>query len=290
MAVSSIFADLHIHTTASDGTLTPRELLEEAKAQGLSVIAVTDHDTVGGVDEARAFLPSGIALVPGVEFSCLYEGERSFLLHLLGLGIDTRHKAILFLVDLAGQARLLKHSRRLGYLKERFGIEFTEEEHEYLNTRPNVSKLHIARLLIDRGLCFTISEGIQKYMSSPDFPDGTVPVADAIAAIKASGGIPVYAHPLGGECDVHLSFPEVAHRVKLLKEAGVCAIECYYSRYSKAEIDFLLSLADECNLLVSGGSDFHGKNKTVRLGDTSSEGTRVECESLTVLSKIQGGS
>lgn len=280
------YADLHLHTTASDGTLTPREVVELACGSGLSVIAITDHDTVSGIDEAREVLPLGLTLVPGVEFSCLYRGKESFLLHVLGYGIDTSHSEIERVVSLAREARLHKHSLRLGYLKDVYGIEFTEEEHEYLNTRPNVGRLHIARLLIDRGLSLTVRDAIDKFMSAPDFPDGTIPADLAIASIKAAGGIPTYAHSLGGECEVHLPFDVVAHRVKLLKGEGIEALECYYSRYSMSEIDFLLSLARDEGLLVSGGSDFHGKNKTVTIGTASDCGMRVSSEALTVLDKI----
>ena len=286
MAVKGRFADLHTHTTASDGTLTPSELVKLAAESGLSVLAITDHDTVLGIDEAQRSLPSGLDLVSGVEFSCLYDGNCAFKLHILGLGVDTGNPSLLAAVELARRARLRKHSLRLGYLKERFGIEFTEAEKEYLDTRPNVSKLHIARLLIDRGLCFTISDGIEKFMSAPDFPDGTIPAAVAINAIKEAGGVSAYAHALGGESEGRLSFDEVAQRVKLLKDLGIGALECYYSRYNPTEIDFLLGLASECGLAVSGGSDFHGKNKTVRLGDTSTLGTMTESESLTVLTQI----
>ena len=280
------YADLHIHTTASDGTLAPGEVVDLAYREGLSVISITDHDTVAGVTQAMSCLPRGLTLVPGVEFSCLYEGGQGFLMHLLGYGIDPCHPAILTAVDIAKEARLQKHARRLEYFKERYGIEFTKDEHHYLNTRPNVGRLHIARLLIDRGLCFTVREGIDIFMSSPDFPDGTIPLGKAVNAIISAGGIPIYAHSLGGECEVHLSFEETLSRIKLIKAVGVMGLECYYSRYSREEIDFLLSVAAKEGLLVSGGSDFHGKNKTVRIGDTSIDGSRVESSKLSLLAKI----
>ena len=277
------FADLHIHTTASDGTLSPFEVANLACDSGLSVIAITDHDTVKGVAALAPHLPSGLKLVPGIEFSCLYSGNERFLLHILGYGFDYNHPAILEAIDTAKQARLKKHTLRIRYLKETFGIKFDKEEIEYLDTRPNVSKLHIAQLLHRRGMCLGIRDGLDKFMSSPDFPDGSISAAVAIEAIKLSGGAAVYAHSLGGECDTRLSFAETAHRVKLLKQIGISGLECYYSRYNENEIEFLLSVAEREGLYVSGGSDFHGANKSTCLGNLSASGARKQAGALTIL-------
>lgn len=275
-------ADLHLHTTASDGTLTPSELLLLARREGISTVAITDHDTVSGIAEAKCELPEGMRLIPGVEFSCIYDGETPFLFHLLGYGIDYESDSIRNVVDFGYSERLKKHTRRLEYLMRAHNIAFTEEEVAFFNTRPAVGRLHIAEALVKRGLASSPREAIDKYMSSPDFPEGSLPARLAIDGILGAGGIPVYAHPFGGECEERISREECERRLLILKEMGLLGMECYYSRYSEEDEEYLLSLADRHGLFVSGGSDFHGKNKTVRIGDLSSRGRRVTENMLTV--------
>ena len=280
-------ADLHLHTTASDGTLTPRELVLLAKEEGISTVAVTDHDTVSGIKEARENLPDGMTLIGGVEFSCISETDPPFLFHLLGYGVDPDSEKVISVVDYGYSERLHKHERRLEYMKRAWNIVFTDDEKEYFSTRPAVGRLHIAEVLKRRGLASTVGEAINKYMSSAEFPEGSLPSGMAIGGILGAGGIPVYAHPLGGECEVRISHEECERRVMILKEAGVLGLECYYSRYSEEDEEFLLSLAGRHGLLVSGGSDFHGKNKTVRIGCLSKSGIRIDEDRLSVLKNIK---
>ena len=278
--------DLHLHTTASDGTLTPRELVSLADREGIHTVAITDHDTVSGLDEARAALPSHMTLIGGVEFSCIYDKDPCFLFHLLGYGIDPSSPEIRALVDLGYRERLNKHARRCEYLERTCGITFTDEERDYFATRPAVGRLHLAEAFVRRGLASTKQEAISKYMKSPDFPEGSLSAETAIDGIIRAGGIPVYAHPLGGECEKRITVEECERRLLLLKAIGVCGVECYYSRYSEEDEGYLLSLAEKHGLLVSGGSDFHGKNKTVRIGNLSDSGRCVSPDDLSVLSAL----
>ena len=279
-------ADLHLHTTASDGTLSPRGLVALAESEGISVIAITDHDTVSGLAEAKEHLPKGMTLIDGVEFSCISDTDPPFLFHLLGYGIDPESTSVKDVVDFGYSERLRKHDRRCEYLKTVKNIVFTDEENAFLATRPAVGKLHIAEVLVTRGLASSPREAIDKYMSSPDFPEGSLPSRMAIDGIVGAGGIPVYAHPLGGECEVRVSRDECERRVKILKNMGVMGLECYYSRYSEEDEAFLLSLADKYGLWVSGGSDFHGKNKTVSIGCLSDTGRKINANLLTVLTNV----
>lgn len=280
------YADLHLHTTASDGTLTPSELISLAHKSGINTVSITDHDTVAGIDEARESLPDGMTLIPGVEFSCFYDGGEPFLLHILGYGIDTCADSIAYAVNRGREIRQEKHSLRLEYMRTAHGIEFTEDELSYFDTRFTVGKPHLAEVLVRRGMAGSIKEAIDKYMKASDFPDGNIPASLAIEGILGAGGIPVYAHSLGGECDARLSYEEAERRILLMKDMGIRGLECYYSRYSEDDEKRLLSIAKKHGLLVSGGSDFHGKNKTVILGELSSEGKRIECEKMSVLSNL----
>ena len=280
------FADLHMHTTFSDGTLTPSELVAFARASGISTISITDHDTVGGYFAARESVPRGMTLIPGVEFSCIYRGKTPFLLHVLGYGIDPASPYINEVIEEGRRTRGRKHSLRLEYMSRVYGIRFTDEEMSYFASRTTIGKPHLAEILVKRGLAPSIKEAIDKYMKAPDFPDGNIDAAMAIEGIKRAGGIPVYAHPLGGECDRRLDCTEALERIEQIKALGIQGLECYYSRYSDADEKFLLSLTEKLSLCVSGGSDFHGKNKTVELGALSEGGIRVERKKLTVLSNM----
>lgn len=280
------YADLHLHTTASDGTLSPSELISLAYRSGVYTVAVTDHDTVSGIDEAKGVLPECMTLIPGVEFSCYFGEDNPFLLHILGYGINPHAESITAAVNAGRETRRRKHSLRLDYMAEKYGIEFTEDELLYFNTRFTVGKPHLAEVLVRRGMAGNIKEAIDKFMKEPDFPDGNIPAAIAIEGILGAGGIPVYAHSLGGECDERLSYEEAERRILLMKDMGIRGLECYYSRYSEDDEKHLLSIAKRHGLLVSGGSDFHGKNKTVILGELSSEGKRIGCEKMSVLSNL----
>ena len=279
------YVDLHIHSTASDGTLSFMELFPLLYEKGIHSYSITDHDTVEGTKEALAFTPEGTGLrvISGVELTSRYSGAEVFNLHILGYGFDPYSPIIASLIDYARNMRVFKHVMRLQYLNDRFDIVFTEEEEEYLNTRLSVGRVHIAELLLRRGLCLTVRDGIERYLSGPDFPEGCVDADIAISSIINAGGIAVYAHPLGGENELRLSFAEVERRVKLLKEIGIGGLECYYSRYSEEEIAFLKSLAEKYGLYVSGGSDFHGENKTVELGNLSSTGCRATAWDIDII-------
>ena len=182
--------------------------------------------------------------------------------------------------------RRRKHSLRLEYLERKYGIVLTESEKDSLRCENSVAKPHIARIIMNRGLSESVTDAIVKYMSAPDFPNGFIPHTMAIEGILASGGIPVYAHPLGGECEKRISLAEVERRVEILRSSGLLGLECYYSRYTKEESRGLSDIAERYGLLISGGSDFHGANKTVRLGELSSEGDRISEKNLTLLTKL----
>ena len=264
--------------------MTPRELVEYARASGLSVISVTDHDTVSGLAEA-ACASDGITVIPGIELSSVYDGEGGpFRLHILGYGIDPEAPSVLSAVEAGQTVRRRKHSLRLEYLKEKFGIDLIERDKEQGSVM--VGKISLAHLLIEGGFADTVGGAIEKYMSAPDFPEGRIPHALAISGICGAGGIPVYAHPLGGEGEAHLSEGEVERRIELLARAGIRGVECYYSRYFEQEVLHLVKTAEKYGLLVSGGSDFHGSNKTVKIGTLVSDGTAVPSERLTVLSAL----
>ena len=278
--------DLHLHTTASDGSDTPGELISKARECGLKVISVTDHDTLVGIKTALRSEACGVKIVTGIEFSCHAGGDSGFDCHILGYGFDVDSPFVAAAVEHGRQMRLFKLEKRLEYLRETFGIEFTDQEIKKLRSYNSVAKPHLARLIIERGMADNVANAIDKYLNGAKFPDDRIDASEAISAIRSAGGVAVYAHPLGGEREKRLTVSDVIPRVRLLYELGIGGIECYYSRYSSSEHTALAELADSYGLCASSGSDYHGENKTVVLGCLSSDGKVIEKEKITILSAL----
>lgn len=274
-------ADLHIHTTASDGSDTVQVLLKNLKRQGVGIFSVTDHDTVAGALEMEALVPEGMHYIRGVEFSCAGELGNC---HILGYGYDPADRLLTRALEDGSRLRQEKLQRRLDYLREKFGIVFSAEALSWLRSQQNPGKPHLGRLLVEQGMAPTIDAAIQTYVNGCKGGRERIPAKQAVEAILSAGGIPVWAHPLGGEGERRLTRAEFAARLEELTAYGIRGLECYYSRYSAEDIRFLLSAAEENGLLVSGGSDYHGTNKIgITLGMLNAEDVPVPKENLTVL-------
>jgi len=260
------YADLHAHTTASDGTLTPTELVQAANAAGLSLLAVTDHDTVAGVGEARAAAEAaGIGLVPGVELSA--DGAPGKC-HLLGLGIDPNHAGLRETLARVSEARRTRNER----IAERLlalGAPITLDE--VVTVAPpgaNVGRPHFAQALLAKNIVRTRDEAFDRFLgdTAPAYvPASSLTPGEAIALIRQGGGLAFLAHP----ALVKLAPGETMRaRLEALKALGLDGIEAYYGQHTLAQIEQFLSLARGLDLLVTGGSDFHGAHKPdVFLGD-----------------------
>lgn len=278
--------DLHIHTTASDGTDTPTQVVQRAYSLGINILAVTDHDTVTGIAEARDALLPGMTLIPGIELSSAVHGKGGFRCHILGYGIDPESPYIKEAVEWGIKKRRLKLDMRIEFLRTEYGIELSEAELAWLYSLNAPARLHIAELLVARGLVSNNDEAIEKYLNYGRMPDERIDAEMAISAVLKSGGVPIFAHPLGGEGDVHLRMDELSRRAVRLSEMGVLGLECFYSRYTRAESESLCREAKARGLLISAGSDYHGGNKTVKLGSVSSEGYEPGMEEITVLERL----
>ena len=278
--------DLHLHTTASDGTDSPAELVQRAGKMGLGIISVTDHDTVEGISEARAALPENMRLINGAELSSAVFGEGGFRCHILGYGFDPDSEAIRFAIREGIKKRREKLYARIDYIKSNFGISFSGEEISELEGLNSVSKLHIARLLIKHGYARSVGEAIDKYIGKRA-PDDRIDAALATEAIISAGGVAVYAHPIGGEREKRLEPRELLRRAEILHGMGVSGLEAYYSRYTAADRAPILCVASELSMLVSAGSDYHGENKTVPLGCLDADGAKIDTSAVTLLEKIK---
>jgi hypothetical protein len=252
--------DLHAHTTASDGSLTPTELVRKAAEIGLAALAVTDHDTLGALPEARAAAAgTGLDLVPGVELSVEDDGGR---FHLLGYLFDPD--------DAPMQAALLEiresRARRNTQMAEKMaqlGLPVTMDDvrAEAGEDAQVIARPHFAQALIKKGVVGSVKEAFDRYLATgkPLYqPKQVLTPADAIALLHQAGGLAVMAHP----GLVPLSDDALARRIRsLAKHDGIDGIEAYYSQHTPAQTDRFLAAARENGLLVTGGSDFHGTPK-----------------------------
>lgn len=250
----NIFADLHTHSTASDGLLTPTQLVESAREKGLSVIAITDHDTVGGLAEARqAAHHSGIRLVPGIELSCGWQG-RDTSVHVLGLYIDEKAQALQKLLNQQREQRFHRALKMVDLLAG-LGLDVAELKERFENSPEKVlGRPHIARYLQERGYVKDFQGAFEKYLSrgKPAYvPKDHVLPEVGIEVIHAAGGLAVVAHP-----GLTSDWTDVWSHISGFKWDG---IETYYSEHTPSDVKKFAQLASQNDLVSTGGSDYHGE-------------------------------
>lgn len=258
--------DLHMHTIVSDGTDTPEAILSHVRAAGIGLFSVTDHDAVEGCRRILAARKADDpAFVAGVEFSCR-DDEGQY--HILGYGYDPDAEAINRIVQLGHGFRMQKLLKRLAFIREQFGFAFSEEEIDALLNAHNPGKPHIANLMVLHGYAKDRNEAIRTYLNRAHFEDDYVRPEDAIRAVTASGGIPVLAHPPFGNGDQLILGEALDARVRKLIGFGLSGVEAFYSGFTEKLRNEVLSIAERYDLYVTAGSDYHGRNKLVALGDT----------------------
>lgn len=249
--------DLHTHSTESDGTLTPQELMQLASDIGLSAIALTDHDTVGGLSKAKPVAESlGIELVPGIELSTDYNGTE---VHMLGFYIDDTNPAFLKKLQEFIDSRNLRNEKMAFLLqKEGFSITLEDLYREYPDSV--ITRAHFARYLVEHGYVKDRDTVFRKYLGDNCrcyVPREKITPFEAIDLIHLGGGLAFFAHPI--LC--HMNHDRLRFFVRDLKEAGLTGMEAVYSMNSPGDERNMKKLAQEFDLLISGGSDFHGENK-----------------------------
>ncbi len=256
--------DLHTHSTASDGTYSPSELVALAKEAGLYALALTDHDTVEGLPEAQAAAERlGVLLVPGVEISVKFEGAGHC--HILGYFVDPASKPLRQTLALLKQARAERNLRMVEKLQA-LGVDITLEEVVARAGGGEVGRPHFANLLVEKGVVRSVEEAFERYLKkgAPAYvPKARLSPEEAFSAIREAGGLPVLAHPI----HLRLSPEELARYVAKLKELGLEGLEAYYTDHPSEFTALCLELAQRYDLVPTGGSDFHGHNKPdIKLG------------------------
>lgn len=256
--------DLHTHSTASDGTDEPAELVAAARAAGVDVLAITDHDTTGGWRRAAAALPPGMRLVRGAEFSCVSptgRDARPVSVHLLGYLFDPTHEAIV-----AEQTRLRdERVTRLAKITEKMAADGypvdVETVFALVPHGTSAGRPHLARALVAAGVVGSVTEAFATLLhnGSPYYvPKADTPVATAIAMVREAGGIAVFAHPLARRRGrvVELSV------IEDLVAVGLGGVEVDHPDHAAADRGVLRELASAHGLVTTGSSDYHGTNKT----------------------------
>lgn len=283
--------DLHSHSKASDGTDSPEELLRKAIQADLKIFAITDHDTMASVLRVENIIAAptwdnkDFTFIRGIEFSCKMANEKC---HILGYNYDTRSPELSRALKAGQQLRHTKLRKRLLFLQENFGMTFSVHELGRLLRTPNVGKPHLANLMVEKGYASDRADAIINYINKCKTSGSLLDASVAIKAILDAGGIPVWAHPFRvEEDDAELSAGRIIEMLGTLINCGLGGIECYYSAYDFSKIEWLIGLAKKNGLLISGGSDYHGKNKNIPIGKLSADGTIILPEALTILNKIK---
>lgn len=251
------FIDLHIHSTASDGTLTPTEVVKEAKKQNLAAMALTDHDTVAGIPEAmQAAISENIILIPGIELSCHAFGKE---IHMLGYFLDYEDTVFLERLEELRINRANRNNRMLAAFQED-GFPITMEKLQHGNPDTVITRAHFARVLVEEGIVSSKDAAFKKYLGAGKkyyLPRSEIKPADALKYIKEAGGVAVLAHPF----EYQLSKKDLIALIEELKELGLGGIEAYHSSHYQQQSAYLREMSRRYHLAATGGSDFHGSNK-----------------------------
>ncbi len=243
--------DLHLHTTASDGTFTPSQIVRQAAERGLEYIAITDHDTVSGIVEGMKTAADcpGLTLIPGLEINTDIESGEA---HVLGYFLDYYDADLNTRLDFLKDSRDTRAQRMIAKLAGLdIQIEWTRVQE--LAGEGTVGRPHIARVLMEKGYISSFNEAFDKYLGHgcPAFVErAKISPVEAVEIIIAAGGLAVLAHPF--------TTGEVETMVKVLAPAGLCGLEAHYAEYDEAQVAELLRLCDKYGLIATGGTDFHG--------------------------------
>ncbi len=250
------FIDLHTHSTVSDGSMSPAELVIHAKEMGLSAIALTDHDTIDGIEEALIQAEkSGVEVIPGVEISVDYYPE----MHIIGYFNKDTYKNVNNILEIMKENRNKRNPKIVNKLNE-MGMVLTMRDVEDEAKGNVVGRPHIAETLYKKGYVKSLNEAFEKYLSEGKpayFRRSKISAKEGIREILKADGVPVLAHPRF----LHKSINELDGLFKELKTYGLEGVEAYYSENTSDETGNLLRLAMKHEFIVTGGSDFHGTYK-----------------------------
>lgn len=267
-----MIADLHAHTLASDGTDTPTQLVEKASAAGLDLIAITDHDTTCGWDEAASAAErNDITLLRGIEISCQWQG---ISLHLLAYLHDPQHAPLLRILRRARESRERRARRITELLAADLPLSW-EDVSAQVEPGATVGRPHIADALVSRGIVSDRDTAFAEYLytGSPYYASHYAPgPVEVIQLVRAARGVPVMAHPFAAARGPVVPDELIADMAR----AGLFALEAHHPDHEEEQRDHALALASDLRLQVTGSSDYHGRGKSNRLGQCTTSPETVE--------------
>ncbi len=248
--------DLHIHSTASDGTFTPSQLVSHALEKGLKAIALTDHDTTGGLEEAlKAGREHDLEVIPGCELSVDYPG----LMDILGLWLRPEAPALNRALKELREKRNARNEIIIEKLQKQ-GVDITYNEVRKLAGKASIGRPHISRVLMNKGVVSSVQESFNRYLGSSGtayVPKQKFSPEKAVSVLKDEGALVVLAHP----CSLGINGRDLYQELIRLKELGLDGMEVFYPEHSRAQTEQYAAMCRKLDLLPTGGSDFHGTVK-----------------------------
>ncbi len=247
--------DLHTHSTFSDGTFTPSQLVKYAEEKGLKAFALTDHDTTEGVKEAKS-IETNVEVISGVEISTRYDKKE---IHIVGLYVNENDADLNKQLKYYREKRVTRNFEILEKLNS-LGVNITIDDVKESCTGDVISRAHIAKALVSKGFVGSYAEAFDRYLGDNKcayVPRETLNYEESMELITKAGGVPVLAHPLLYK----MSDTNLENMMVKLRQKGLKAVEVYYSTHSNSDTQHIMAMANRVGLIYSGGSDFHGATK-----------------------------
>lgn len=247
--------DLHTHSTFSDGTFTPLQLVKYAEEKGLKAFALTDHDTTEGVKEAKS-IETNVEVISGVEISTRYDKKE---IHIVGLYVNENDADLNKQLKYYREKRVTRNFEILEKLNS-LGVDITIDDVKESCTGDVISRAHIAKALVSKGFVGSYTEAFDRYLGDNKcayVPRETLNYEESMELITKAGGVPVLAHPLLYK----MSDTNLENMMVKLRQKGLKAVEVYYSTHSNSDTQHIIAMANRVGLIYSGGSDFHGATK-----------------------------
>lgn len=283
--------DLHMHTKFSDGTDNIEEIVSKWIDNKLNFVSITDHDTIDGVNYLynndsllTKIKDNNITFIHGIEFSSFID---NYPIHLLGYNFDLLDENILKIISKGKKLRFDKFRSRIVALKDQFNIEFSENSLKEMGENIDyIGKPIMAKYMLRDGICDDYEDCFKKYLNNLKLKtvETRIDAKEVIPSVIGANGICVWAHPLGGIGEDRISFEEVELVIQKLLPLGLKGLECYYNMYTREEINRLINIANKYNLYISAGSDYHGKNKKVKMKELCVDGDiDIDKEKITLI-------
>ena len=276
--------DLHIHSKFSDGEYSIEEIVKKIRENEIKIFSITDHDNVDSIRAIKNVDTSGLIYIPGIEFTA---SKGNYQMHILGYGIDGNSHELLGACKEIKTRKNLRNLEVIQQLKEKFGIKITREEAlELLNRTSFVGQTTIAKLLVDKGIIPNVKFYFDNFFKELELKtDATIDLDKAVQIIHNAGGMAIIAHPISIENKYGIQIDEI---YEIFKNASIDGIEIFNSKHTLSDIKRYYKLARKENLLISGGSDYHGEimKPNIKLGRISKDKTEEkEHYCMTVIQK-----